>query len=414
MFYALCFMLIGIDASRAFIKNRTGIEEYSYQVIRNLVPLLKDDQVVLYVRKNQKSKIKNQNVNVKIKIIKFPFLWTQLGLSLEMLFHPVDVLFIPAHTVPIIHSKNTIVTIHGLEYEFFPRAYSFWERLYMRWSIRNSCRWAKKIIAVSNNTKKDLMRLYKVPEEKIEVIYEGYEDCHSGLDPESSLKNLDATLDSRFHGNDKYLLFIGRLEERKNIVGIIRAFEILKKQHKIPHKLILAGKFGYGEDKIKNYISKSSYKSEIITPGYISEEEKWELLKNSDVFLFPTFYEGFGLPILEAQSAGVPVVAGNNSSILEITTVSASPQMRGGNEGGELKKTYDQPLTLNPSPHLGRGGVESTLLVNPHNPEKIAEAAYKLISNKALRDDIIQRGYENVKRFGWGKCADQIAKLLTK
>ena len=90
-----------------------------------------------------------------------------------MLFHPVDVLFVPAHTVPLIHPKNTIVTIHGLEYEFCPKAYSFWQRTYMRWVIRNSCRWAKKIIAVSENTKKDLMQLYKVPEEKIKVVYEG-------------------------------------------------------------------------------------------------------------------------------------------------------------------------------------------------------------------------------------------------
>ena len=110
-------MRIGIDASRAFQKNRTGIEEYSYQVIKNLMNKLNKHEVILYLRKNQTVNFKLPD-NWKIKIIRFPYLWTQLGLSLEMLLRPIDVLFIPAHTVPIISSENTIVTIHGLEYEF--------------------------------------------------------------------------------------------------------------------------------------------------------------------------------------------------------------------------------------------------------------------------------------------------------
>ncbi|MCX6763776.1 MAG: glycosyltransferase family 1 protein, partial [Candidatus Moranbacteria bacterium] len=324
----------------------------------------------------------------KIKTIKFPYLWTQIGLSLEMLFHPVDVLFIPSHVVPFIRSKNTIVTIHGLEFEFCLKAYSWWERLYMRWSIKNSCRWAKKIIAVSENTKRDLMKLYKVPEEKISVIYEGYENnflnpplplgedarrAGEGM-PEDS-PSLPASLSQGERGQEKYLLFIGRLEERKNILGIIKAFEILKERYKIPHKLILAGRPGFNYEKIQSYVSNSSNKSDIILSGFISEAEKWQLLSGAGIFLFPTLYEGFGIPILEAQSVGVPVVVGNNSSILEVVSSSA-------------------------------------ILVNPKNPSTIAEAAYKLISNQNLREDMIKRGYENVKRFSWEKCAEEVCKLI--
>ena len=162
-------MIIGIDASRAFLKDRTGIEEYSYQVIRHLTHEIENDQVVLYIRKNQKVDFGIPKT-WKIKTIHFYYLWTQIGLSLEMFFHPVEVLFIPAHTVPCIHPANTIVTVHGLEYEFCSEAYSFLEIIYMRCSIKNSCRWAKTIIAVSENTKKDLIKLYKAPEEKIKVI----------------------------------------------------------------------------------------------------------------------------------------------------------------------------------------------------------------------------------------------------
>ncbi len=463
-------MKIGIDASRAFVKHRTGIEEYSYQVIKHLIDKLDGHRVILYVRKNQKSKIsakggsasggKNQNDNVKIKIIKFPFLWTQVGLSLEMLFHPVDVLFVPAHTVPIIHparnaslfalalliqkllktlgistfynqhsdaggSENTIVTIHGLEYEFCPRAYSFWEKLYMRRVIKNSCRWAKKIIAVSNNTKKDLMKLYKMPEGKIEVVYEGCER-NSKINPplppgEDARRAGEGTAQNRPHpsplpkgeeGYCKYLLFVGRLEERKNIVGIIKAFEILKEQYKVPHKLILAGKFGYGKEKILEEIKNVNCANDIILTGYISEEEKWELLKNADVFLFPTFYEGFGLPILEAQSAGCPVVAGNNSSIPEITNIKCHSE-RTLSERSESKGEVEES-NRNKIRSLGdaRDDNFSASLVNPRNAEQIADAAYKLISDKDLRDDIIKRGYENVKRFSWDRCAGEIAKVM--
>jgi len=352
-------MKIGIDGSRAFIKNRTGIEEYSYQVIKNLRNKLRSAQVVLYLKHDQKVDFDLPD-SWSIRKLWAPRLWTQLRLSLEILRHPVDVLFIPAHTVPIIHPKDTIVTIHGLEYEFCPGAYSWWERFYMRRVIKNSCKWAKKIIAVSNNTKKDLMKLYKMPDGKITVVYEGYDN---------QIQN------SKLKVNYKYLLFIGRLEERKNIIGIIKAFEMLKEKYRIPHKLILAGKFGYGGKSIMNHISRMRHKNNIIFPGFVSEEKKWKLLKNADVFLFPAFYEGFGLPILEAQSAGTPVIAGNNSSIPEVARNSA-------------------------------------ILVNPGNIKEITDAAFRLISSAGLRSDIIRRGYENIRRFSWEKCGKQISEVL--
>jgi len=364
--------VIGIDASRAFLKDRTGIEEYSYQVIKHLIKEIKNDQVVLYIRKNQKIDFALPE-NWKVKTIDFYYLWTQIGLSLEMLFHPVDVLFIPAHTVPCIHPKNTIVTIHGLEYEFCPQAYSFLERMYMRCSIKNSCQWAKKIIAVSENTKKDLMKLYKVSGEKAEVIYEGY-SCNDKF----PMTNDKSSPNDQFQIlNTKYLLFIGRLEERKNIVGIIQAFEILKEQYKISHKLFLAGKPGFGYEKIKNEIANVNCTKDIVELGFISGEKKEELLKNADIFVFPSFYEGFGLPILEAQNAGVSVVSSNVSSIPEVADGSA-------------------------------------LLVNPNNAEEIADAIHKLISDENFRNEIIKKGHVNVQRFSWEKCSHEIAQMLIK
>lgn len=357
----LYVMRIGIDASRAFIKNRTGIEEYSYQVIKHLVNEVENNQVVLYLRAGQEIDFALPK-NWKTKTIKWPRFWTQAGLSLEMLLHPVDVLFVPAHTIPFIHPQKTVVTIHGLEYEFCGEAYSFWERTYMRCSIKNSCKWANKIIAVSKNTKNDLINLYKVSADKIDVIYNGF--------------SKDYRLDENFQTDYKpYLFFVSRLEERKNVANIVRAFEILKEQYKIPHKLLLGGKPGFGYEKIKNVIENVNSRKYIVELGYVSEEEKWNLLKHADIFLFPTFYEGFGLPAIEAQSVGTPVVTSNNSSIREVANGSA-------------------------------------LLVDPNNAEEIADATYKILSDEKTKQDLVQKGLENVKRFDWSKCASQIAALL--
>jgi glycosyltransferase involved in cell wall biosynthesis len=355
-------MIIGIDGSRAFIKNKTGIEEYSYQVIKGLAKYLSNEEVILYVKKNQEVDFEIPE-KWKIKVINFPRLWTQVGLSLEMFLNPVEVLFVPAHTVPIIHPKKTVVTVHGLEYEFCPAAYSAWERFYMRFSIKNSCLWASEIISVSQNTKKDLMDLYKVSGDRIDVIHEGCEKV------ESLKSKVESDIDK------SYLLFIGRIEERKNVANIIKAFEILKKEYKIPHQLLLAGKPGYGYEEIKLKIKNSKYSSDIIELGFVSECDKWELLKNAKVFVFPTQYEGFGIPILEAQSVGCPVVASNNSSIPEIVQVSAS-------------------------------------LVDPENPTEIAKNVFEIISNDKKKKDLVKKGLENVKRFSWEKCAKEISIIL--
>ncbi|MDD3487298.1 MAG: glycosyltransferase family 1 protein [Candidatus Moranbacteria bacterium] len=359
-------MTIGIDASRAFVKNKTGIEEYSYQVIKNLKNFLAGEKIILYLdpRVNREEHIDfDLPENWSVKFLQSPKFWTQIRLSIEMIFHRPDVLFVPAHTVPLIHPKDTIVTVHGLEYEFCPEAYSPFERFYMRWSIMRSCRWVSRIIAVSENTKKDLMRLYRVPEEKIKVVYEGINE------------NLKSIPDNKIISHKKYLLFVGRLEERKNIIRMVEAFEMLKKKYAIPHKLILVGKFGYGGEKIEERIKSSEFKNDIILTGYVGDEEKFYLLAGAEVFLFATIYEGFGLPILEAQNVGVPVVTSNISSM---------PEVAG----------------------------DSAVLVDPMHSGAIAEGIWRLVGDEKFKNGIIEKGFENVKRFSWEKCAREVSDII--
>ena len=360
-------MKIGIDASRAFLKERTGTEEYSYRLIKNLTILdTSSHQIFLYVRNCKDIQFKLPD-NFFIKEIKRNKLWTQLGLSKEMRKNIVDVLFVPAHSIPFVHPKNTVVTIHGLEFKYFPESYSLKERIILEFNTLLAVKFSKKIIVPSENTKNDLIKLYKVKSEKIIVIHHGTSNVKFHV---SSIKPQDK--------NILNILFVGRLEKRKNLVNLVEAFNIFKNKKRLDNencKLILVGKEGFGFEKIKLAINQSLYKKDIIVKGYVSEVEKEDIFQKASILVLVSFYEGFGLPILEAMSHRVPVICSQMSSLPEIAG-------------------------------------EAGLLVNPNDIEEIAEAFKKIICNQDIKNDMIEKGLENVKKFSWKKCAKETMDVL--
>lgn len=317
-------MRIGIQVS-SNLEKRTGVEEYIYQLLKHF-PKVDDYGNHQFFLLNRES-------------LKWPFKkgWTQFRLSWELLRNKLDVLFVPVHTPPLIHPK-LVVVIQGLEYERVPEMYPNSQQKILRFLTKRNTKKAEKIIVPSECTKKDLIDLYRIKPEKIFVIPHGISEPLKFSDPIKL---------------GKYILYLGSGHKRKNIDGIKKAFKILKEKHKIPHKLILAG------------VNK-----------HVDENEKWQLLKNADVFVFPSFYEGFGFPVLEAQTAGIPVVASNVSSLPEVL--------------------------------LG-----SALLVDPENPREIAGAVYRIIKNPKLRQLLIKKGQENAERFSWLRCAEQTLKIIT-
>jgi glycosyltransferase involved in cell wall biosynthesis len=362
-------MLIGINATAAFKEPRTGVEEYTYQLIKYLA-MLKENQrhrFILYTGDKPRFPISNFQIpgNFIIKKLKWPLpMWTQIRLASEMLWHKPDVLFIPVHVLPRLCPENSIVTVHGLEYEYYPEMYPGAHRRYIRWATRDALKRGRRIIAVSENTKKDLVKLYNADPNKIEVVYHGVE-----------IANRRTQIINKPQKQNPYILFIGRLERKKNIEGILEAYKMLKQKYRISHSLVLAGAPGYGYDVLKSKIKNPKLK--IIETGYVNENKKWQLLYGADAFVLPSFYEGFGMPILEAQAAGCPVITSNVSSMPEVA---------------------------------GEGAV----LVEPKNIEEICEAMYKVINDKELRNDLIDKGYENIKKFSWQKCAEATLKVLTK
>jgi len=358
-------MRIAISVNISLVK-RTGVEEYIYHLLRNLpaVDDFKNHQFFLLTP----NMIEKLPPELPIKILNWPFkkFWTQIRLSWEIKKNKYDILFIPAHARPIINRKiKLVVTIQGLEFEKLPRMYPFLKRKILRWATKRNIKRANKIIVPSKSTKNDLVKYYHVDPNKIFVVYHGVGN------PSSKLQ-----LTNNKSPYNKYLLYLGRGDKRKNIRGLIRAFKFLKKNYQIPHKLILVGpNIGYKIDK--------SLQKDIVCTGYVTDDKKWELLKNADIFIFPSFYEGFGIPPLEAQKIGTPVVCSSTSSMPEVV----------------WNPKYKEP---------------SAILVNPYKPRDIAEGIYKIIKNPNLSDELIKRGYENVQRFSWPKCTRETLAIILK
>lgn len=371
-------MKIGIDISAAFKSERTGVEEYVFKLIENIAKLqeAKEHEFVLYVRSFTPG-IFGQNPekfrslfeanfgmhlspNFKLVPLYSPFFWRTLRLALHLLRKRPDVLFMPAHVLPLFSPKHSVVMIHGLEYERYPQFYSRFSFNHLRKATRYSSKKSIKIITPSESTKNDLIMLYQVQPFKIQVV-------HHGVDEMKKETNCSLSF--------KYILYIGRLELKKNVQGLLEVFDLLKREDQIPHKLMLVGPEGFGSELIKEIIDNHHFKKDIIVKGHISEEEKIKFMSCADLLAMPSFYEGFGLPVLEAQKLGIPVMCSGNSALVEI---------------------------------VGEGGVfvNSGNIIN--DKQKILEA----LTNEEIRQRLIRDGKENVKKYTWTKCAKETLDIL--
>ncbi|MCX6809159.1 MAG: glycosyltransferase family 1 protein [Candidatus Berkelbacteria bacterium] len=361
-------MIIGIDASRSNVKQKTGTEYYSYEIIKNLI-LSNEDNFRLYSK--TKLDYLEPKPNVENKVMKFPKLWSQVRLSFEMIKNPPDVLFEPAHTIPVFHPKKTVVTLHDVGFKYFPQLYTPLERYYHNFSMGFSVKHATKIIAISEATKKDLMDIYNADEKRISVIYHGFDK-----EKYYPLKQ-DEKISEKIIKLKPYIYFIGRLEAKKNIVNLIKAYGILRENPEINHKLVLAGRPGYQYEEIKEEVLKLplNIQKDVIEPGYILDEEVSEYMRNGSIFAFPSRFEGFGMPLVEAMASGVPIVASNTTSIPEIVS-------------------------------------DAGLLCSPDDYQKIASNLEKIISSNGLRVELIEKGLKRSKIFDWEIASKKTLEVI--
>ncbi|MDP1743779.1 MAG: glycosyltransferase family 1 protein [Candidatus Amesbacteria bacterium] len=340
-------MRIGIDASRAFGDQKTGTESYSFEIITHLLklPEAKKHEWILYTKEN----------------IKLPYFWTQVGLAYRTWVDKLDVLWVPAHTLPILARPGLkkIVTIHGIEYEWLP-AYENWlQRWYLPLSTQYAVSRAQKIIAVSRFTQDQLVERLGADPKKITVIHEGI--SYKDINRQSNIL-------------DRYGLFVGTIQPRKNLVRLIKAFAVLSAQKKVLKeiKLVICGKLGWNFDEVVGLAKKYG----VIITGFVSDEDRNTLLKNAMFYVQPSITEGFGLPVLEAMSAGIPVISSNGGALPEVV----------GNAG---------------------------LLFDPSDPLDILDKLDQIISNPKLRKLLITKGFLRAKQFSWEKAARETYRILT-
>jgi glycosyltransferase involved in cell wall biosynthesis len=364
-------MKIGIDASRANLTEKTGTEWYSFYVIEELKKIIPNNhQVVLYSKESLKDPLSKLPANWQSKVLSWPpkFLWTQFRLSWEMMkfWSRPDMLFIPAHTIPLIHPAKTVVVAHDIGFEKAAELYDKKSLNYHRWAMRFAIKNAYKIITVSNFSKKEIIDFYKINEKKIFVSHNGFNSFYHKI---HNKENDYAQAFLRRYGIKKpYILFVGRLEQKKNVPKLIEAFAILKNKYKSEHQLVLVGMPGFKYQDIKNNIQSNNLSQAVIETGYLTKENLNILMNLSDVFVLPSLYEGFGIPILEAMSVGIPVACSKIPPLIEV--------------GNDAANYFD-----------------------PNNKYEMAEKIYKNITDLDYRKKLIDNGYKNIQKFSFNKCA---------
>ncbi len=319
-------MKLGIDASRANVQKKTGVEWYAWRIIQELKTIIPaDTQVILYSREPLEGSLAQLPENWVSRVIKTPGsrFWTQIGLSLEMWRRPIDVLFVPAHVIPLWHPKKTIATVHDVASKRYPKSYSRFARFYHSLSTRHIVKRAWSILVPSRFTAQEIHEFFGRPAGDITVVHLGSDATTASLDTPTV-----PVPDS------PYIVHVGRLERKKGTVDLIRAFEILKEDP--AHQdllLLLVGSAGHGFSEIEQMIVQSPYRGAIMRLGWLPESNKQILLRGAHMYVFPSQYEGFGVPLLEAAACGVPVVARRVGSLPEIA-------------GHNLVRWYDQPHQL--------------------------------------------------------------------
>lgn len=366
--------LIGIDGSRAFINGRTGTENYSYQLLKNIALVDKENSYLVYLRPGQNPG-KSWPVNFRFRTLNYPRLWTQVGLSLATFTDAINVLFVPSHTLPLVRRPGlkTVITVHDLGAEYLPFTHQLKQILYLKVMTHYQLQTATKIIAVSESTKRDLVKKAGLPSEKISVIYE---DIDKKVFRKLSIDILRDILNKYKLRRKKYFLFVGTVQPRKNLERLIASFkQFLDRQQGEEISLVLVGQKGWQSENIYKLAQQDSLAGKVRFLGRVPDEDLAGLYGGAIALTYPSLFEGFGLPILEASSCGCPVITSNTSSMPEVA---------------------------------GRAGI----LVDPLNSEEITEAMLKLYTNDIFRNNLIDKGYINLKRFDWEKTARETVKIL--
>lgn len=362
-------MRLAIDASRITVARRTGTENYALQLLRALLPLLSEHDVRLYFRDVPAPNLLPNLPHVEQQVIPWPRLWTHIRLAAALWARRPDLTFVPAHTLPRFFPGRAAVTVHDLGYIHFPEAHPEKERRYLDWSTRYSAGRARRILADSRATQADLMQHYNIHVDKIRIVYPGVDES---LKPMRDAAEL-AAVRAKYGLPERYLLFIGTLQPRKNIARLTQAFAQWRANAPQDQDIVLALGGGQGWLYDPSWVADVP---NVALLGYVADEDLAALYSGALGFVFPSLYEGFGFPLLEAMRCETPVLCSDTSSLPEL-------------------------------------GGEAALYVNSLEVESIQNGIVRLVAlDEGQRQRMIALGREQANRFTWEASAQAALKVL--
>lgn len=394
-------MIIGIDASRANLRERTGTERYAFEVIKRLPARLPNVEIRLYTRERPLADMPPESSQLHYRVLQWRpgLLWSHLRLSWELWRHPVDLLFVPADTVPIVHPRLTATTIHDVAFERFPELYrgrsvqrrlgwlrpvihllvrlvtlgrySASERDYHRWSARHAVRSSPILFTVSEFSKQEIVNTLAAQPERITVTPLGVALPSEFVGPKQQAVStvFPALTDT------SYVLYIGRLEKKKNIVTLLQAFQRYRNELQGTADLVLVGQPGFGWSEAETLLAEQSFAAHVHQLGWQSDDHVRLLQAHARATVCISRYEGFGIPPLESLSAAVPVLASRAGSLPEV---------------------------------LG----EAALYTDLDDPAVIAHDLWRITTDETLRAVLVQRGLERVTRYSWDETTARTAERL--
>ena len=295
-----------------------------------------------------------------------------LNAPLDRAFPHVDLFHATEHLLPRFKKIKTVFTLHDLIFQFFPEYHLPLNRWFLVNAMPHFLRRADAIIAVSECTKRDAITTYQLPPEKITVIHEG---VNPALKPETEANKI-AKVRSKYAHNEPFLFFVSTIEPRKNVIALVDSLRVLRARG-YSQRLLIAGRKGWLYQATFKHVKKTGMESVVDFLDYVPDEDLPALFAACDAFVFPSLYEGFGLPPLEAMACGAPVVASNTSALPEI---------------------------------LG----DAALLVNPREVGAIADAIERVITNRALRDELRAKGIAQAAKFSWERAARETLNVYER
>jgi glycosyltransferase involved in cell wall biosynthesis len=359
-------MRIAIDASRTTIARLTGTERYAHALISALITLndrlTHPHTLILYFRDAPPGDLFPSSPYTTRKIIPFRRAWTHVRFAAALFADRPDLTWVPAHTLPFLFPGRALVTAHDLGYRYFPQAHPALARFYLDLTTRFSARRAARVVADSHATAGDLTRFYGTPPEKIRVIYPGVD-----VPPPGDIRAARMKYDLP----ERYFLFLGTLQPRKNIARLVAAFRQIRARDPSV-SLVMAGGRGWLYDPAWTAGAEG-----VILPGYIDDDDKGALYRGALALVFPSLYEGFGFPVLEAMHCGTPVICSRSSSL---------PELAG----------------------------DAALLIDPEDTDAIANAMQRLLDDAALRQDLITRGAAQARKFTWEAAGSELLSLIAE